>query len=132
MKLPSQVQTLVDGKNYAHIATVLASGAPHVVPVWIDRDDDMILVNTTIHRQKTKNVTRDPRVAISIYAQDDPFNWAMIRGKVGERTQNGAEAHIHKLAKKYLNQETFSSSNLQERVILKITPTHIITPRQFR
>ena len=132
MKLPEQVQGLIDGKNYAHFATILPTGAPHVAPVWIDRDDDTILVNTTINRRKTKNIAKDPRIAISIYSQANPYEWASIQGEVMEQTQTGAQDHIHRLAKKYLGQDRYLGPGLDDRIILKITASHIITPKPFR
>ncbi|WP_238018271.1 TIGR03618 family F420-dependent PPOX class oxidoreductase [Dactylosporangium sp. AC04546] len=80
--LPEGVARLVDGVNYAHVATVLPSGAPHSVPVWIDREGDRLAVLTSLGSRKARNLTRDPRVAISIIDHDRPQATALIRGRL--------------------------------------------------
>jgi len=96
-----EARTLIEGKNFANIATLMPDGSPQVSPVWVDHDGEIILVNTAEGRVKTKNVTRDPRVAISVYDQNDPYRKVLIRGRVIEVTKMGAEDHIDKMAMKY-------------------------------
>ncbi|MDG6926582.1 MAG: pyridoxamine 5'-phosphate oxidase family protein, partial [Nitrososphaerota archaeon] len=55
------------GKNFASVATLMADGSPQVAPLWVDREGDTIALNTTRSRQRTKNLKRDQRVAISIF-----------------------------------------------------------------
>lgn len=83
------------------IATLMEDGSPQVTPTWLDTDGEHILVNTAMGRLKYENVLRDPRVAISVADQTNPYNMATVRGRVVEHTTNGAEEHIDKLAKKY-------------------------------
>ena len=80
IKLDEKVRGLVDGKNFGNIATIMSDGSPQVSPVWINRDGDSILVNTAVGRTKQKNLVRDPRVALTIYDQENPYTMAMIRG----------------------------------------------------
>ena len=96
-----EARTLIEGKNFANIATLMPDGSPQVSPVWVDHDGEIILVNTAEGRVKTKNVTRDPRVAICVYDQNDPYRKVLIRGRVIEVTKMGAEDHIDKMAMKY-------------------------------
>ena len=91
---------LVEGKNFANLGTLMADGSPQVTPVWVDREGELILVNTAEGRIKLKNVTRDPRVAVSVFEQENPYNKVLIRGTVVEITKDGAEDHIDKMAKK--------------------------------
>jgi len=120
-KLPEAAARLIEGKNFAHLATLMSDGAPHVAPVWVDRDGDVILVNTAEGRVKVKNVGRDPRVAISIQDSTNPYHMALIRGRVEERTTKGADEHIDKLAKKYLGKDKYPWRGPGEkRVILRI------------
>src|ERR1700693_3360179 len=77
--LPVAVRELLEGKNFAHVATLMRDGSPQVTAVWIDVDGDRILVNTAEGRTKLANVRRDPRVAISIVDQADPYRAAFIR-----------------------------------------------------
>jgi PPOX class probable F420-dependent enzyme len=94
-------KALIEGKNFASLATLMPDGSPQVSPVWVDHEGELILVNSAEGRVKTKNVTRDPRVAISIFDQNDPYRKVLIRGRVIEVTKEGAEDHIDKMAMKY-------------------------------
>ena len=104
-ELPEAVRTLLDGPNYAHIATLLPDGAPHSVPVWIGLEDNRIAFLTGPGSRKARNLDQDPRVAISITAHDNPFTMAMIRGRVAQRI-DGDEAWtiIDRISHKYTGQ----------------------------
>jgi len=114
---------IIEGKNFAYLATSMPDGSPQVSPVWIDRDGDMLLVNTVPGRTKQKNISRDPRVAISMTQEKNPYRHLFIRGKVIEQTQQGALDHINRLARKYLGKDY--PWNDRNRIILKIEPTSV-------
>ena len=117
---------MIDGKNFANLATLMPDGSPQVTTVWIDRDGDIILVNTAEGRQKPKNLARDPRVAVSIFDQDDPYARVQIRGRMVEMTKKGAEDHIDKMAKKYIGKEKYPWRQPgQDRILIKIEAQHI-------
>jgi len=116
---------LIDGRNIAFLATVMQDGSPQVTPVWIDREDDTILINTAEGRVKHRNILRDPRVAIAITDSRNPYRMVAIKGKVTEVTTEGAEEHIDKLAKKYLNLEKYPWKAGETRIIIKIKPEKI-------
>jgi PPOX class probable F420-dependent enzyme len=123
---------LFDGKNFAFLATVKKDGSPQVTPTWIDRDNDIILINTAKGRLKHRNVTRDPRVSISLVDDQNPYSMITISGRVIEQTTEGADEHIDKLARKYLNADKYPGHSPEvKRVILKIKPEKIffIPPR---
>ncbi|HYB07935.1 MAG TPA: PPOX class F420-dependent oxidoreductase [Nitrososphaerales archaeon] len=117
---------LIEGKNFANLGTLMPDGSPQVTPVWVDRENDLVLVNTAEGRVKLENVTRDPRVAISIFEQDDPYNKVLIRGTVVKITKDGAEDHIDKMAMKYrgLAKYPWRQPGIS-RVLIKIRPTRI-------
>jgi PPOX class probable F420-dependent enzyme len=126
-KLTANAIRLIEGKNFAHLATLMPDGSPHVTPVWIDHENDLLLVNTAVGRLKQKNSTRDHRVAISIANQENPYDKVVIRGRVVAQTYEGAEAHIDKLAKKYTGANKYERSRPDEkRIIIKIEPTKIM------
>ena len=102
MTISDEVRAILDGRNFAHVATVLPSGAPHSVPVWILREGDRVLVFTQPASRKARNLERDPRVAISLVDLTRPYRTASLRGRVVE-TQEGEEAlrTIDRLAEKY-------------------------------
>jgi PPOX class probable F420-dependent enzyme len=119
-------RTMLRGRNFAHLATLMADGSPQVSVVWIDVDGDTVLVNTAEGRTKTENVRRDPRVAVSVHDQENPYAWLTIRGVVEEATHDGAKEHIDALATKYLGKDVYPwHLPDQQRVILRIRPTSV-------
>jgi PPOX class probable F420-dependent enzyme len=127
-KLDAKAVRLIDGKNFAFLATIMADGAPHVAPVWIDREGDAILVNTAMGRMKQRNATREPRVALSIADENNMYDKIVIHGRVVSQTLEGADAHIDKLARKYIGKEKYPwRTSGEKRVIFKIEPTRVLT-----
>ena len=121
------VAKLFEGRNLAFISTLSKDGSPHVTPVWADIDKDIIQVNTSEASAKSKHVSRDPRVAISVVEQYNPYNMVSIMGKVIEQTTAGADQHLHKLAKKYLGiGKYYYRTPKDKRIILKIKPEKIM------
>ena len=122
MNLPEKAKKLIEEKNFANIATLMKDGSPQVTTTWVDHDGDIVLINTAKNRVKTKNVKRDPRVAVSVFNIDDPYDALFIRGKVVEIRKEGAEAHIDKLAHKYIDMDYRQHG---DRVVLRIKPIHV-------
>src|SRR5918912_4302474 len=119
-KIIEPVAKIIKQKSFAFLATLMKDGSPHVSPVWIDIiDNNIILINTAKGRIKQKNVSKDPRVSISMTDDENPYSMVTIRGQVIEQTSDGADEHIDKLAKKYLNADKYPghSPNIK-RVIL--------------
>lgn len=120
------VRKLFQEPNFAHLATLMADGSPQVSPVWVDVEGERILVNTAEGRAKLRNVRRDPRVALSIASHQNPYSSAFIRGRVVEVRHEGADAHIDKMAKKYLGKDRYPGrAPGEQRVLLVIEPQHI-------
>ena len=114
-------RALLQGKNFASLATTMVDGAPQVSIVWIDVDGDTILVNTAEGRTKTENMRRDPRVAICMFDSGDPYRQLMVRGHVTDFLHDGADAHIDALAKKYTGADVYGDHRAdQQRVIVRI------------
>jgi len=125
-KLGKEALHLLDGKNIGHVATISKDGAPHVTPVWIDHEGDQyVLINIANTRVKLSNMKRDPRVAVSIAAQDNPYDHVTIFGKVVGITDEGADAHIEKLAKKYTGKKFQGRVSNERRIIVRILPLRI-------
>lgn len=119
--IPDQYQDLLQKKAFAHLGTLMKDGSPQVTPVWFDYDGTNILINSAKGRLKDKNMRKRPQVALAIADPDNPYRYMQIRGKVIEVTENGADAHIDSLAKKYLNQDKYPFRQPgEERVIYKI------------
>lgn len=114
---------LFEKRVFAGLATLMPDGSPQVTPVWIDYDGRHIIVNTAEGRQKDKNLSREPRVSVMLVDPDNPYRYLEVRGKVVERTHEGAAEHINKMAKKYLGQDVYPFAQPGEvRVIFKIEP----------
>ena len=105
--LPDSHADLLQKKAFAALATVGANGAPQVTPVWFDDDGRHLRFNTAKGRVKDKNLRRAPAVALSIQDPDDPYRYVQVRGRVVGVTEEGADAHIDALAKKYLGADRF-------------------------
>ena len=124
--ITTEVEQLLSGKNFASFATLMKDGSPHVAPTWVDYDGEIILINTAAGRIKEKNVNSDKRVALSVYDSSNPYNMVTIRGKVTEITEQDADSHIDKLAKKYLGLDSYPfRSPAEKRIILKIVPERV-------
>ena len=113
---------MLKGKNFAFIASLKSDGSPHVTPTWMDTDGENILINTAVSRIKQKNTAHDPRVAVAVVDQANPYDTLLVEGIVVEQiTGILAEDHIDKLACKYLSLEKYKRTQPHEkRVILKI------------
>lgn len=130
VQLSEKAQALVLAPNLGNIATIMPDGSPHVVPVWIDYEGGHVLVNTAEGRQKLKNIQRDPRVALDVVSSQDPYNIVALRGRVVEVTREGADAHIDKLAKKYLGRDSYPfRAPGEQRVIIRIEPQRVLAGR---
>jgi PPOX class probable F420-dependent enzyme len=126
------ITKLFEGKNFAFLATLMKDGSPQVTATWVDIDKNndyyTILINTAEGRVKHKNISRDPRVAVSIIDSSNPYHMVSIRGKVIEQIKGKiAEEHIDKMAKKYLDKEKYHRRRPgEERLLLRIKPQHVV------
>ena len=118
-----RVRGLAQAANFAALTVHLRSGAAMTHVMWVDADDDHVLINTEVHRAKFRAVERDPRVTVMIWEKDDPYTYAEVRGRVVETVRGPeARAHIDALAQKYVGRDYDPASIQSERVILKIAP----------
>jgi len=126
--IPSNFLDLFQKQAFANLATTNADGSPQVTPVWCDYDGKHVLVNTAKGRLKDRNMRRDPRVALSLLDPQNPYRYLGIQGRVIEMTEQGADAHIDKMAKKYLNKDSYPFRTPTEvRVIARIEPEKVHT-----
>jgi PPOX class probable F420-dependent enzyme len=123
--IPEQYLDLLSTKkSFANIATVLKDGSPQVTPVWFDYTGGKIRVNTARGRVKSRTLRNGAHVALAIVDPDNPYRYVQVRGRVASVTENGADAHIDSLAKKYLGQDKYPFRQAGEmRVMYEIEPT---------
>jgi PPOX class probable F420-dependent enzyme len=127
-KIPEPFKDLFTKVAYANLATVMPDGSPQVTPVWFDYDGECLRINSAKSRIKDKNMRRDKRVAVSIQDPDNAYRYLAIRGKIAEITEEGADAHIDSLAKKYLGKDKYPFRGPGEvRVLYKIRPEKVST-----
>jgi PPOX class probable F420-dependent enzyme len=120
--LEQGVRQLAKGKNFAAFTTLLPDGRPMTHVMWVDCDDEHVLINTERHRQKARNVRRDPRVTVTVWDAADPYRYVEVRGEVVE-TVTGPEArrHIDELSVKYEGRP-YRGRIVSERVIWRVKP----------
>jgi len=124
----THTELLTTKKAFAQLATLNADGSPQVTPVWVDFDGAHVLINTAKGRVKANNLAREPRVAIALSDPDNPYRYLGIQGKVVEMTEEGGDAHIDKMAKKYLGKDSYPYRTPGEvRIIVKIAPDKVHT-----
>src|ERR1041385_3889801 len=99
--IPEKYIDLFDKKAFANLATMMPDGTPQVTPVWVDYDGTHVIINSARGRQKDKNLRSNPAVAMAIVDPDNPYRYLEVRGQVTEITEDGADEHIDKMAKKY-------------------------------
>lgn len=117
---------ILQAPNFASVATLMPDGSSHVSTIWIDVDGDDVVFNTSEGRVKTINIRRDPRVSISAFDQNDPYEQVVIRGTVVDLTHDGAKEHIDRLAKKYLGLDEYPwLESGEQRVIVRVRPDHV-------
>jgi len=121
--IPEKYVDLFSKKAFANLATVNADGTPQVTPVWVDYDGKHVIVNSARGRRKDKNMNTNSAVALSIQDPDNPYRYLEVRGRVTTITEEGADQHIDKMAKKYLGADRYPGRQAGEvRVLYKIEP----------
>ncbi len=123
--IPREAQHLFAEPNFASVATLMEDGSPHASTVWIDIEDGEPVFNTADGRVKPQNLERDPRIAIAIHNEDEPYEQILVRGEA-TLDHDGAEEHIDALAKKYLGKDTYPFRQPGERrVKVRVTPESV-------
>ncbi|GAA4581509.1 PPOX class F420-dependent oxidoreductase [Planotetraspora phitsanulokensis] len=130
MKLSEEVLELLRRPSVCHLATLMADGSPQLTQTWVDTDGEHVLINSVQTHVKTRNIERDPRVALTVSDPDDPSRYVQVRGRVLEVTTDGAAEHIDALAKKYLGKPyPWYGGRDQVRVIFVIEPERVVGMR---
>jgi PPOX class probable F420-dependent enzyme len=126
--IPDQFLELFKKRSLGHLATLMVDGTPHVTPVWVDYDGQYVIVNSAKGRLKDIAMGKRPKVAIEIGDPDNPNRYVLVRGEVVEITEEGADAHLDRLAQRYLSREAYPPSWRfpgEVRRMYKVLPTHV-------
>lgn len=126
--LDENAKAILDGVNFATIATVQPDGQPQLSVVWVERDGNDVLVSTTSNRQKFRNISRDPRVTLLAYPADEPYSYVEVRG-TATMTEEGGRALIDRLCHRYTGATRYTGDDGTDnvRVVVRITPQHVVS-----
>ena len=124
------MKRLIDSANFAHLATLMPDGSPKAEPVWIGREGDRLLLATDRKSLKSRNLDRDPRVAISLVARENPYEQLLIRGRVVESRNDDDLVGLDALSQAYLG-KPFPRRKWSSRVLYVVEATvarHYVSP----
>lgn len=123
--LSPAVKKILEDKAYGHVITFDESGKPQVTMVWVDVDGDEVVFNTAEGRLKPKNLRRNPRVIVSVQDRNDPQSYMVFHG-TATVSEAGADAHIDKLAKRFLGADKYPFRRPGEkRLVVRVKPDRI-------
>ncbi|MGZ3145331.1 PPOX class F420-dependent oxidoreductase [Lentzea chajnantorensis] len=128
--LPADLIAVLDAKAFCFVTTLMPDGSPQISQTWVGTDGDHVLINTVDTHQKTRNLRRDPRIAIGIADPANPSRYWALRGSVVDITADGAREHIDELSQKYLGRPYpgFGGGGEQQRVVLTVKVDRMHTP----
>jgi PPOX class probable F420-dependent enzyme len=124
--IEGRAEELLKGKNFVIVSTLRPDGSVHAVPTWVDVQDGKPTLNTAEGRAWPRNLERDPRVTLTVQNAENPYEYVTIRGRVADRTTDGADAHIDALAKKYMGVDSYPLRKPgEQRLIVRIDPEYV-------
>lgn len=122
------------------LTTLMPDGMPQSSIVWVDYDGEHVLINTTLERQKGRNMQLNPKVTVLVIDPKDSSRWIEVRGQVIELTRDGAEPHADKLTQRYCPGKQYFYRDIypaeqkekETRVIVRIQPIKVSLDAIFR
>jgi PPOX class probable F420-dependent enzyme len=124
--IEGRADELLKAKNFCVVSTIRPDGSVHAAPTWVDVQDGRPVLNTAEGRAWPRNLERDPRVTLTVQSMENPYEYVTIRGRVAQRTTDGADEHIDGLAMKYLGQDTYPYRQPgEQRVIVRVEPEYV-------
>ncbi|CAN5414388.1 PPOX class F420-dependent oxidoreductase [soil metagenome] len=122
-QIPDGYENLLDRPLYGHLATIRPDGTPQVNVMWFDWDGELLRFTHTSKRQKYRNVTAHPEVAMSIADPDNPYKFLEVRGVVEEIVPDPTGEFYLRLNDRYDGPLTEPPADAPDRVILVVRPT---------
>jgi PPOX class probable F420-dependent enzyme len=117
-------RALLDGKNFATVATLNPDGGPQSSVVWFKREGDTIVFSTAAFRKKARNLARDPRVSVSMYDLANPYHSVEIRG-VAELVEDHDRVLPRELSQRYLGEDPPPEPEDVVRLIVRVIPERV-------
>jgi len=138
--IPNTHLDLLQTPVHGVLTTVMPDGAPQSSIIWVDYDGQYVLINTTLERQKGRNMQDNPKVTILVIDPKDSSRWVEVRGQVCEITQGGAEDHADKLTQRYCKNKLHFYGDIypaeqkhkETRVIVKVQPIKVCFDAIFK
>ena len=137
--IPDSHRDLLDEPIHGVLSTMMPDGQPQSSIVWVDYDGVFVLINTTLERQKGRNMCSNPKVALLVIDPKDSSRWIEIRGNVVDISRDGAEVHADKLTQLYTGKQRFygdiypvEQKYRETRVIVKIEPIKVSLDAIFK
>ena len=138
--IPETHLDLFQNPVHGVLTTVMPDGAPQVSIIWVDYDGEHVLINTTLERQKGRNMQANSKVTILVIDPKDTGRWIEVRGRVRELTELGAEQHADKLTQRYCPPKQHFYGDIypveqkdkETRVVVKVEPVKISLDAIFR
>jgi PPOX class probable F420-dependent enzyme len=137
--IPDTHRDLLVEPVHGVLSTIMPDGQPQSSLVWVDYDGTYVLINTTLERQKGRNMLVNPKVALLVIDPQDGGRWIEVRGKVVEIQREGAEAHADTLTQRYTGKQRFygdiypvEQRQRETRVIVKIEPSKVSLDAIFK
>ena len=138
--IPDTHLDLLQTPVHGVLTTIMPDGAPQCSIVWVDYDGECVLINTTLERQKGRNMRANPKVTILVIDANDSSRWVEVRGQVKEITTEGAETHADRLTQRYCPSKQHFYGDIypveqkekETRVIVKILPVKICLDAVFK
>jgi PPOX class probable F420-dependent enzyme len=118
--LPEPIRAFLTAPRIATLSTIAADGTPHQAVIWYALDGDSLLINSRRHRHWPRNLLRDPRLSIAVYAAEQPEHWVGVKGRAELlRDGDAATADIQDLARRYGKDPALYAG--QDRVTYRVT-----------
>lgn len=106
-QINGRAQELIEAPNFVALASENKNGSTHLTVIWDDLEDGKIAINSAEGRKWPENIRRNPEVSLVVVNHESPYEYVAVRGRVVEDTHEGADEHINRLAKKYLDKDEY-------------------------
>ena len=138
--IPDTHRDLFEQPVHGVLATMMPDGMPQSSIVWVDYDGECVLINTTLERQKGRNMQTNPKVTVLVIDPNNSSRWVEVRGQVREMNKDGAEIHADKLTQRYCPGKSHFYGDIyppeqkekETRVIVRIQPIKVSLDAIFR
>ena len=127
-ELKQQQKQFLDENPFVGVVTTLREdGSPHSTIVWVDVEDGKPSFNTASGRAKPKHLEHDPRASLLVVDPNDTYKWVAVSGHT-QMSEDGADAQIDKLAKKYTGRDEYPwRKPTEQRLKVVISPEKVDT-----